>query len=413
VRARGVDVAREQVGRNGVGGGAPPELVLEELERSWNESRVGTRVVIGIEDVAFHQEVQDFVGRDSRFEIVAAAVDAERVRQVVAERHPDVTVACPSVASDLRQTAALEVIEPLVVVAEQMTVAVLRTAIHAGAHAVFAWPEEREEFLGTLASVRVRRPNQDAGRGRVIAVHGARGGAGVTFLATNLAASLAGQGLRTALVDLDVRFSDVSAALGIGPADGARTVMDLVPVMDELSPDHLDDAMFHHPRGFSVLLAPPEAADADILQPGLYRGAIALMAATNDVVVLHQPRAVDRLARTGFGLADRVLLVTTLDLFSLYGAKRTMSLLGREVPSTRWQVVLNKPMKSALNESDVERVLGLRPAVTVRFDARVRRSQERGELLPERAGGIGKDVRRLAALLGAEPAREGARRERA
>jgi pilus assembly protein CpaE len=298
----------------------------------------------------------------------------------------------------------------LVVVAEEMTVPVLRAAIHAGAHAVFAWPEEREEFLGTLTSVRTRRPSHDAGRGQVIAVHGARGGAGVTFLATNLAASFAGRGLRTALVDLDVRFSDVSAALGIGPDDGARTVMDLVPVMDELSPEHLDDAVFSHPRGFSALLAPPEAADAEIVRPGLYRGAIALLAGANDVVVLHLPRAVDWVARVGFDIADRVLLVTTLDLFSLYGAKRTMTLLGREVPSERWQVVLNKPMKSVLNESDVERVLGLRPAATVRFDPRVRRSQERGELLPDRAGGIGKDVRRLAALLGAEPAQQGSKK---
>jgi Flp pilus assembly CpaE family ATPase len=406
-------VAREQVERNGAGGDAAPELVLAELERSWSESRAGSRVVIGIENVAFHQEVQDFVGRDPRFEIVAAAVDAERVREVVSERHPDVTVACPSVASDLRQTGALESIEPLVVVAEEITVAGLRTAIHAGAHAVFAWPEEREDFLATLATARVRQPNRDAGRGRVIALHGARGGAGVTFLATNLAASFAGQGLRTALVDLDVRFSDVSAALGIGPDDDVRTVMDLVPVMDELSSEHLDDAVFRHPRGFSVLLAPREAADADILRGGLYRRAIALLAGVNDVVVLHHPRAVDPVARTGFGLADRVLLVTTLDLFSLYGAKRTMTLLSREVPSSQWQVVLNKPMKSALNESDVERVLGLRPAVTVRFDPRVRRSQERGELLPDRAGGIGKDVRRLSALLSAEPVPEGPRRGQA
>lgn len=395
-------MARERVEQNAASTKAPPELVLAELERSWSESRGGTRVVVGIEDVAFHQEVQDFLGRDSRFEIVAAAVDAVRLKEITAERHPDVTVTCPVVARELRGSGAQEVTDPLVVVAEEMTVPVLRTAIDAGAHAVFAWPDEREELLTSLASVRSRKPNQDAGRGRVVAVHGARGGAGATFVATNLAASFAGQGLRTTLVDLDVNFSDVSAALGFGADDGVRTVMDLVPVMDELSPEHLEDAMFQHPRGFSVLLAPPEGADLEVVPPGLYRGAIALLAGVNDVMVLHSPRAVDRVARAGFGLADRALLVTTLDLFSLYGAKRTMALLGPEVPQARWRVVLNKPTKSALNESDVERVLGLRPQVTIRFDPRVRRAQERGELLPERAGGIGKDVRRLAALLMAE-----------
>jgi Flp pilus assembly CpaE family ATPase len=395
-------VARERIEQTAAGTSAPTELVLAELERNWSESRAGTRVVIGIEDVAFHQGVQDFLGRDSRFEIIAAAVDAARLREITAERHHDVTVTCPVVARELRGSGDQEVTDPLVVLAEELTIPVLRTAIDAGAHAVFAWPDERDELLTGLASVRSRRPDQEGGRGRVVAVQGARGGAGATFVATNLAASFAGQGLRTTLVDLDVNFSDVSAALGFGAEDEVRTVMDLVPVMDELSPEHLEDAMSQHPRGFSVLLAPPEGADVEVVPPGLYRGAIALLAGVNDVMVLHSPRAVDRVARAGFGLADRVLLVTTLDLFSLHGAKRTMALLGREVPQGRWCVVLNKPMKSALNESDVERVLGLHPQVTIRFDPRVRRAQERGELLPERAGGIGKDVGRLAALLMAE-----------
>ena len=395
-------MASEQVEQDRAGTEEPPELVLAELERSWSESRARTRVVIAIQDVAFHQEVQDFLGRDSRFEIVAAAVDAEDLPEITAERRPDVTVTCPVVARELREAGAQEVTDPLVVVAEEMTIPVLRTAIDVGAHAVFAWPEERDELMASLTSVRSRIPNQDALRGRVVVVHGARGGAGATFVATNLAASFAGQGLRTTLVDLDVNFSDVSAALGIGADDGVRTVMDLVPVMDELSPEHLDDAMFRHPRGFSVLLAPPGAIDAEVVRPGLYRGAIALLAGVNDIMILHSPRAVDRVARAGFGLADQVLLVTTLDLLSLYGAKRTMALLKREVPQARWRVVLNKPLKSALGKSDVERVLGLGPQVTIRFDPRVRRAQERGELLPERARGVGKDIRRLAALLTAE-----------
>ena len=406
-------MARERVEQNGAGTGAPPELVLAELERSWSESRAGTRVVIGIQDVAFHQEVQDFLSRDSRFQIVAAAVDADRLREITAERRQDVTVICPHVAHDLGRSGAHDIPDPLVVVTEEVTVPVLRMAIDAGAQAVFAWPDERDELLLSLASMRSRKPTHDAGRGRVVAVHGARGGAGATFVATNLAASFAGRGLRTALVDIDVNFSDVSAALGIGADEQVRTVMDLVPVMDELSPEHLEDAMFRHPRGFSVLLAPPEAADAEAVRPGLYRGAIALLAGMNDVLVLHLPRAMDHFARAGFGLADRVLLVTTLDLFSLYGAKRTMALLGRDVPHARWRAVLNKPMKSALNESDVERVLGLRPQITIRFDPRVRRAQERGELLPERAGGIGKDLRRLAAMLTAEEHESAAGKARA
>lgn len=392
----------EWVEQSEAGSDAPAEQVIAELERSWSDSRASTRVVIGIEDVAFHQEVQDFIGRDPRFEIVAATVSGERLTQLATDRSFDVLVACPSVAAVFRDMTSHRFAEPLVMVAEELTVPVLRTAIDAGATAIFNWPGEREAFIGALATVRARTHESEAGRGMVIAVHGSRGGAGATFVATNLAASLADQGLRTTLVDLDVSFSDVTAALGIDAQDAPRTVADLVPVMAELSPDHLDDAAFRHERGFSVLLAPPQAGDPETIQPGLYRASIALLAGVNDVVVLHLPRAVDRVARSGFALSDQALLVTTLDLFSLYGAKRVMALLGREVPAGRWRLVVNKPVKSALTEADIERVLGLRPQTTIRFDPRVRRAQERGELLPPKAGGIGRDIRRLASLLDVE-----------
>src|SRR5207302_1117740 len=40
---------------------------------------VRARVVIGIHDLPFHQEVQDFLGRHPEIEIAASATDAERL----------------------------------------------------------------------------------------------------------------------------------------------------------------------------------------------------------------------------------------------------------------------------------------------------------------------------------------------
>jgi pilus assembly protein CpaE len=379
-------------------------LVLPDLERDWVPSRSRTRVVIGIRALGFHQEVQDFLGRDPRLEIAGAAIDVERAVALLRDRDPDVAVVCPSVARELRHPSLQSAGLPVLIVAEEMTVPVLREAIEAGAQGVFGWPEERDELARSITVIRSAREARSQGRARVIAVHGARGGAGATFVATHLAAALADLNLRTALVDLDIAFSDVTAALGI-PADaGVRTAQDLVPVMDELSPEHLDDAMFRHPRGFAVLLAPPEPGGSETFRPGLYRGAIALLAGDHDVVILHVPRGVDRVARVGMELAGVAVLVTTLDLFSLYGARRTMGLFASEVPADRWRVVLNKPSRSALTERDIERVLGTDPVATVRCDGRVPRLQERGDLLPTRGGLVGRDLRKLASLLVPETA---------
>ena len=368
-------------------------------------------MAIGIRDLGFHQEVQDFLGRQPRLEIVGAAVDADRLVGIMSDRTPDVALACPILGRELRHPAVQGGPVPLVVVAQEMTVPILREAIEAHARAVFSWPEERDELARTLAGMRSTPGIADLRRGRVTAVHGARGGAGASFLATHLAFAFASRGLKTVLVDLDVAFADISAALGITPDSATRTVRDLVPVIEELSPEHLGDALYAHPRGFDVLLAPAEARDARAIPHGLYRGAVALLAGSHQAVVLHVPRVVSRAGRMGLRLADRVVLVTTRDLFSLYGARRTKELLGPDVGEDAWSVVVNRPARSALSDMDVERVLGSRPVATIRSDARVRRVQERGELLPDRGGAM-RDVRRLAGRLlsGIEPA-ERAREE--
>jgi len=397
-RRRKGDEVRERIEGNGFGR-AQLRVASEDAPPFPLAGRGTTKIAIGIRDVGFHQEVQDFIGRDPRFEIVGAAVDGDRLVSVLSERGPDAAVLCPTLARELRHPALQGAGRSLVVVAEEMTVPVLREAIEAGAAAVFSWPEERDELARSLSRMRARAASDGAKRGTVIAVHAARGGAGATFVATHLAAATAGRGLRTVLVDLDVALSDVSAALGIPPDEGLRTALDLVPVMDELSPEHLEDALYRHGRGFAALLAPADPEAAPEVRPGLYRGAVALLAADHDVVVLHLPRALDRVARAGVELADRMVVVTTLDMFSLYGAKRTMAVLARDVPRDRWWVVLNKPTRSGITAGDVERVLGVAARARIRFDARVVRAQERGELLPERSGGFGRDLRKLATML--------------
>ena len=78
----------------------------------------------------------------------------------------------------------------------------------------------------------------------------------MTFVATQLAAALADREVRCALVDLQAGFADLTTALGVGAEEHARTVADLLPVMDELTPAHVLNVLHRHHAGFAVLLAP-------------------------------------------------------------------------------------------------------------------------------------------------------------
>jgi pilus assembly protein CpaE len=282
----------------------------------------------------------------------------------------------------------------LVVVAAEMTVPVLREAIEAGAHAVHAWPEERSDLAETLIRLRIDRADEGQARGRVLAVRGTRGGAGATFLASHLAAAFARHGLRTVLVDMDREFADMTVALDASRAD-ARTIQGLLPVLDELSPDLVESALFRHSRDFSILLGPADLAE--MVPTGLYVACVALLAGSFDCVLMHLPHALDDLARRALALADEIVLVGGVDAMSLYGARRLLRAL--EGGGTPCHLVLNRRTRDRVREKDVERLLGVRPLASIRFDAAIQTAQRKGELLSPRSRKAWRDVENLARLL--------------
>jgi pilus assembly protein CpaE len=206
------------------------------------------------------------------------------------------------------------------------------------------------------------------------------------------------------IVDLDLAFAGLTESLGVAPDATPRTMADLVPVLDELSPDHLTEALFRHQRGFWALLSPPADDPRGDVTPGLVRGSVALLAAEHDIVLLHAPRALDAVALAGIRMADQVLLVTTQDLFSLYGAKRAIWQLELDRPPGRCRLVLNRFSKGQIPAADVGRILGIEPWAAVRCDPAVRRAQDLGRLLPARARKAGRDVREMARMLVPTPA---------
>src|SRR5439155_2889005 len=193
--------------------------------------RVRSKIVIGIRDLGFHQEVFDWVARDPRVDVAGAAEDVDHLLQLLGHEGIDVAVLCPSMARHLSYPSTRPMLPRTLVVAQDMTVPVLREAIDLGAHGVFAWPDERDELSSEPARLNgVRRP-APTHPALVTAVIGSRGGAGTTFLASHLAASFAAGGTRCVLVDLESGFGDLTIALGLRPDDRPRTIADLLSVI--------------------------------------------------------------------------------------------------------------------------------------------------------------------------------------
>jgi pilus assembly protein CpaE len=255
------------------------------------------------------------------------------------------------------------------------------------------WPAEREPFIQAVVAATTVSEVPER-RAAMFAIHGARGGVGATFIATHLAAALARDALDCILLDLDLLYGDVGAAIG-APTEGVHTLADLLPLLGELSPNHLDDAMWRHPAGFRTLLA-PEPEEAGRVETDDLSTIIDTASASCDAVVLHLSRTLDEVARTAPISADRILEVLSLDVLSFRATTRALEAVEPLRLRAPIGFVVNRSARSEILPGDISRVFGTPPLAVLPFDRAVVRAQDHGRLLPPR-GRLARTFDRLAA----------------
>jgi pilus assembly protein CpaE len=352
-------------------------------------------VVLGMDDAALQEEVLHFLDRRPGVRVVAATHDAAAVGREIRQTRPDAAVLSPVV---LRDAAELDG-SAVLVVAERETTEALRAALRAGARGFYLWPEEREALGRDAESTARPSPHHAREPGKAVAVYGARGGSGVTFLATNLAAACAARGADTVLVDLDQAHGDVAAALGIPPGETVPTLADLQPVLDELSTEHLERVLHAHPRGFHVLVAPHQAAAGIALDRSRASALLRVLHSRFDVVLLHLPRTLDEATTAVLEGSDEIFLTVTLDVLAFREARRLLSYLEGLGAKDRCRLVINRAGRSEVVSEDAARVFGMRPVAVIRNDRAVGRAQNRGELVTGRSGPAARQIGFLAKRL--------------
>lgn len=343
------------------------------------------RVVLALEEHDVAEEVMHFLDRSGRARVVATAGDDQQLAEAVRQLEPDAVIAQPVLldGSDRLRAGSLLALDT------RESVSSLRAAIRAGAAGYFLWPGEREELIGATAAT-VRRVEPATGRSPVVAVHGARGGVGATFVATHLAQAVARRGGSCILIDADPLFGDIATALG-APQEDVHTLGDLLPLMDELTTTHLEETLWDHPAGIRVLL-PPDPEDALRVRGEDVRAVIGVAAALGHPVVVKAPRALGGAGLAAVESADRVLEVLVLDVASFRCSTRVLDVIGAD----RVGFVVNRAGRSEIAPADVRRVFGAEPLAVLPVSRTAARAQDHGRLLPPRSR-IGRAFDRLAA----------------
>ncbi|MEU5218844.1 P-loop NTPase [Streptomyces sp. NPDC020807] len=161
--------------------------------------------------------------------------------------------------------------------------------------------------------------------GTVVTVSGAKGGVGTTVTAVHLALAARASGRTVALLDLDLQGGDIASYLDV---QFRRSAADLAAITD-ISPRVLQDAVYVHETGVSLLLAPAEGERGEEVTDRAARQIVSALRARHDVVVVDCGTQLTGANAAAIEMADTALLVTTPDVVAVRAAKRAVRMWER------------------------------------------------------------------------------------
>jgi len=179
-------------------------------------------------------------------------------------------------------------------------------------------------------------------RGKILTVFSPKGGTGCSTIAINLAIALRQmkEGVSVALVDNALRFGDVAVLLNM---QVTRSIVDLVPHIDELDSDLLDNVMLTHHSGVKALLAPPRPEMADLVAPKMVEKVLYRLRTLFNYVIVDTASTLDDVTLAALDVCDRILLVATPDVPAVKDAKLFCELTeALEYPPSKTVMILNK-----------------------------------------------------------------------
>jgi pilus assembly protein CpaE len=329
---------------------------------------------------------------------------------------------CDVVVIDLDSDpdVALDLIESICSQNAQLTVMaysssgqqdLLVRCMRAGAREFLSDPLSPPLLAEALIRASARRLETDRRKkvsGKLLVFLGAKGGTGVTTLASNFAIALQMEsGREVALVDLDVHLGDVSLVLGITPK---FTIYDALRNSTRLDADFVSTLLTEHSSGISVLPAADQYQPDAQVEDGSVGKLLYILRDQFPYVVVDAGSSLAMAGPLLLELADSIYLVTQVDVPSLRNANRLINHMDQMGASQRRvEVVVNRfdPRKVEIDEERIAKVLTRPLHWKVPNDfAGVRRAQNTGKPLAFADSPVMHLLRQMARVACGKPAEQ-------
>lgn len=346
-------------------------------------------VMIIDEDPSFRAELAAMV-KPANWEAVAASGYGVEAASLAEEKRPQLVLTAVQAPESrairtIRSIRAVLPDTPVIAYSEITEMAVVRQLLQAGVRDFLPLPLHDDDLLDAIDRAMAEVSNtadvparEGAAAGVVLTVFGAKGGIGKSTIATNLATAITGRTDHSVLIiDLDTRFGDIAIMMDI---DAPVTLADLASNIDTLDRQTFRNALTEHESGVYVLSAPKHPREWRSMSPDQLRLVVQMAARLFDYVILDTPGALNDVVSMAVEEATQLILVTSLDMFSIKDSAYVLDLLQSEgYPDRRLLLVVNNVNQNhTLSAEDVERVLLRNVDWQIPYDARVVRTSQIG-----------------------------------
>ncbi|HEY3041207.1 MAG TPA: AAA family ATPase [Pyrinomonadaceae bacterium] len=299
------------------------------------------------------RELREAFDGNPHARLLAVCENAEQMLADVIRMKPSAAVVVLEAESSEREFALIKKLvaaspgTTIITAARDASPRLILGSMRSGAREFFQLPIIADEFKAVLDSTaEFSAAHEDKAKGsRVVAVFSGKGGTGVSFFTTNLAAAM---NVPTLLVDLDLQAGDAASFLGLSVK---YSVSDFVSNRVRLDDSLINTFITPHSANLALLAAPLETHEAEDIKSEDMTEILHLLGQRYECIVLDLPHTFDPVTISALDFADDILLLLTLDIPGIRSTKRALKVFERlGYPRTKIHVVVNRWSKN----TDVE-----------------------------------------------------------
>ncbi|MES2664352.1 MAG: AAA family ATPase [Pseudomonadota bacterium] len=263
-----------------------------------------------------------------------------------------------------------------IVIAHQASPELFRSAMQGGVKDFLVEPISVEELKKSVQSIlqnkRQRQRKMESTSARISSVINARGGAGNTFIATQLAATLADvSNHNTLLFDMDVQFSGTKNYLDVKAGQNFLEALKNIESIDDLA---LQGFLGHAGNRLRILSGHNDKSIPllEEVEAANFEPLLRILCTKFQNIIIDVPRYLDLLTVSALQNSDDVFLTMTQSIDQVKDASKLIQFFREtlSISENRIHVVINRYQKKLeISTGDICKALNIKSAYTVDYDS--------------------------------------------